>query len=227
MLNVCLGSYSVPGLSASRDGSHAASWRTTWLWYQNLIGGDELMSCVQAQSNVERERETHTERGRLADRGWHVPMSINSPERLIVRNKALYTSHSDKRRSTGTTLSVCECACVCVCVCLTKFTMSAPFPQVPTDTLQRLFQNIQLASARYHFHYFHPCSLCLLFTSPSVSPLLLRQSPLLSSLLCWLPSLLKAASASRAREAQTWHSSPCRMYSCVSPPSTLYPLIFL
>ena len=175
----------------------------------------------------ERERETHTERGRLADRGWHVPMSINSPERLIVRNKALYTSHSDKRRSTGTTLSVCECACVCVCVCLTKFTMSAPFPQVPTDTLQRLFQNIQLASARYHFHYFHPCSLRLLFTSPSVSPLLLRQSPLLSSLLCWLPSLLKAASASRAREAQTWRSSPCRMYSCVSPPSTLYPLIFL
>ena len=92
-------------------GCTGASRRTTWLWYQTLIGGDELMPCVQAQSNVERERDT--EWGRLTDRGWHVPMSINSPERLIVRNKALYTSHSDKRRSTGTTRH-CVHARVCV-----------------------------------------------------------------------------------------------------------------
>lgn len=64
-------------------------------------------------------------RGRLADKGWHVPASINSPERLTVRNKALYTRHSDKQRSTGTTRP-------CVCV-WQSFTMSALYSQVPDD----------------------------------------------------------------------------------------------
>ena len=107
-------------------------------------------------------------------------MSINSPERLIVRNKALYTSHSDKRRSTGTTLSVCECACVCVCVSDKVYYVcslsSGPNRHTP-ETLPKhsisictlslsLFPSL-LPLSPLHF------SLCLPFTPPSVSTALL------------------------------------------------------
>lgn len=101
-------------------------------YYDIKIWQEERKKVMHASThtNVQgvRGRDIGRERGRLADKGWHVPMSINSLERLIVRNKALYTSHSDKQRSTGATR---QCVCTSRCVCVSKF-YSAPFPQVPT-----------------------------------------------------------------------------------------------
>lgn len=67
-------------------------------------------------------------------------MSINSPERQIVGNKALYTSHSDKQKSTGTQ-GVCVCVCVYLyvrereTVCVLNKVLLCVFSsfQVPTD----------------------------------------------------------------------------------------------
>lgn len=79
----------------------------------------------------------------LQHEGWHVPMSINSLERLTVRNKALYTSYSDRRRSKGTTR---PCMCICVFVCASDKVLLhlLPFLKSPQtqDAHQRLFQNI-------------------------------------------------------------------------------------
>lgn len=116
--------------NASSNGPDVTS-RSNFLWHK-------LKKCIITTTNLHANIHKHSGRkwerrggkrvrGRLADKGWHVPASINSPERLTVRNKALYTRHSDKQRSTGTTRP-----CVCVCV-WQSFTMSALYSQVPDD----------------------------------------------------------------------------------------------
>ncbi len=97
------------------------------IWQQkrlNVMRAGEHKCSESERKRHKGIRERERQRGRLTDKGWHVPMSINSPERLIVRNKALYTSHSDKQRSTGTTrprMCVFMCVWMCLWVCLTKF----------------------------------------------------------------------------------------------------------
>lgn len=133
----------------------------------------------------ESQRKRHRER--LTDKGWHVPVSINSPERLIVRYKALYTSYSNKQRSTGTTRHY---LCVSDKVLLLPFLRSQQTRDSPPETLPKHLMSICTSS---HSLLSTPLpSLFSLHFFPSSSVLL---SSVSSALLPPRLSLLKSASA--------------------------------